>query len=274
MARSQTPFSSFRHAQPAAKTATTQYLSFFGSETVALKATDAGKPLYIHSKLLASISKPLAAAFESEFEEARKKAYVFRDVSDATLARFVQWAYTSDYPAEDAGTQEEEDVILDTEGNDTDDPYDRLFYDNSNGPFLAHIRLYIFANIYMISDLQRLAFDRATAVMKDINHLHDIDAQRHFIEALRISFTQLEIGDKLVGWLGQFAAYNVANLRGLPAFHQLLINVPTIGTTVMMSLSTAPAPWSKSDCSDDTANSSPFHGFRGSRGSRGGRGFG
>ncbi|RDW68900.1 BTB/POZ domain-containing protein [Aspergillus mulundensis] len=277
-----------------AKNASAPYSSFLGSETVSLRATEAGQPLHIHHKLLASTSKPIAAAFESGFEEGKKRVYTFQDVSEATLARFIQWAYTGHYPETIEGAQEEKDEIADGQVNQPN--IDKLFDLDRFGtkpkpnnttltPFLlkrkaeeagsfrgkrrrdsiscspptptrniqshsllTHLDLYVFARIYMIRDLRRLAFDRATAMLMEINYLTAPEWKKDFIAALRISFTQLVLDDKLAKWLAQYAAYNVTHLRVFPDFHALLKEIPEVATQMMLSLGAARPPWQKTGC--------------------------
>jgi hypothetical protein len=44
------------------------------------------------------------SAFERGFDEGDKGVYKFQDTSEGTLARFVEWSYTGDYPDIITGT--------------------------------------------------------------------------------------------------------------------------------------------------------------------------
>jgi hypothetical protein len=113
---------------------------------------------------------------------------------------------------------------------------------SENHPLLAHIRLYVFCSIYLIPNLQELAFSRITATCKDIGQPSTLDTQLGVIAGLRFAFRKLLFNDPLLDWLGQFAAYNSQQLRVQRDFHDLLQDCPNLGSRMVLSLKAAPSP--------------------------------
>ncbi|KAL2785494.1 hypothetical protein BJX66DRAFT_343005, partial [Aspergillus keveii] len=130
------------------------YINFLHSPTVSLQATEAGRPFHIHRDLLASKSKSISAAFERGFQEELKGVYTFQDTSEGTLARFIEWAYTGDYPATIVPAQRTDEPAKKEESNETDKVLTAIGAQPtatpmpSNHPLPAHMRMYIFGAIY------------------------------------------------------------------------------------------------------------------------------
>lgn len=225
---------------------------------ISLKATESGRPFHIHQSLLASKSKTIASAFEKNFSEKEKRVYTFQDTTEGTLARFIEWAYTGDYPFIIKATHTAEPRVVKLEPKEikvedgekkenTDLDVVALNSPESdltpeNHPLLSHIRLYIFSSIYMIPDLQKMAFDRVTATFSDINALTALDTQLATIAALRVAFRKLLPNDELLGWLAQYAAYNLCHLRVQRDFHDLLQEAPNLASRMMLSVNPAQSP--------------------------------
>ncbi|BCS28180.1 BTB/POZ domain-containing protein [Aspergillus puulaauensis] len=235
------------------------YFSFLNSPTVSLKAAEHGRPFQIHRDLLASKSKTIASAFDRGFGEGQKGLYTFQDTSEGTLARFIEWAYTADYPAIIKPTEADEQTTIKPESaqtngikdDSTDDPDEKTVAPTTtsgpnltqeNHPLLSHIRLYIFCSIYVIPDLQKLAFDRATTAFTELNEPTTLDTQLAVIAAMRVSFRKLLPSDQLLDWLAQYAAYNVYNLRVQRGFHDLLQESSTLSSRMVLSLRAASTP--------------------------------
>lgn len=118
-----------------------------------------GRVFRIHRKLLESKCKTVTLAFTRGFEEEQRGLYIFKDTSERTLARFIEWSYTGDYPSAisaiepaETSTKEIEKVepIIEEKNAMTATETDFTF---ENHQLLAHIHLYIFASIYLIPDL-------------------------------------------------------------------------------------------------------------------------
>ncbi|KAL4804682.1 hypothetical protein BDV18DRAFT_26775 [Aspergillus unguis] len=244
------------------------YFSFLDSPMVSLKATESGRPFHIHQALLASKSKTIAAAFERGFDEKQKGVYTFQDTSEATLSRFIQWAYTGDYPLivkrvsgkrmkrlmkgefvpiiekseEKEGNENIERIPDDPQPCLEPYPESDLTPEDINHPLLSHIRLYLFASIYMVLPLQDLCFDKVTATLGDMNCPTTLDTQLAVIAALRVAFTKLLSSDRLLDWLAQYASYSLAQLRVQRDFHDLLQEAPILASRMVLTVTAAQSP--------------------------------
>ncbi|KAL4924818.1 BTB/POZ domain-containing protein [Aspergillus undulatus] len=219
---------------------TLPYFSFLDSDIVILQATETGRPFRIHRALLASTSTTIASAFDRGFAEARRGTYIFSDTSEGTLARFIEWAYTGDYPA-----------IIKTTHNDPSEPlkfplkWSESYVTRENHPLLSHIRLYKFCDLYTIPDLQDLAYTKTTETLTEINQPTTLDTQLAVIAALRFSFRRLPPNDRFLDWLSQYASYNITHLRVQRDFHDLLSELPSLGSRMVLSMNPAKSPpWS------------------------------
>lgn len=231
-----------------AKERTLPYIDFLRSETISLKADGSEQKFQIHRKLLGVRCKNIISAFEREFDEKQKGTYTFQDTSAGTLARFIEWAYTDDYPAIINATygierkpNEAEDTktVVKDENVATPTATDLT---SENHPLLAHIRLYIFCNIYHIPDLQQLAFEKLTACFIDLEKPKSLDTQLAVVDALRVSFSRLPPQDPLLDWLAEYAAYCVDKLRLQKEFLDVLKASPTLSSRVILWLNPASSP--------------------------------
>ncbi|KAL2857223.1 hypothetical protein BJY01DRAFT_231000 [Aspergillus pseudoustus] len=199
------------------------YINFLHSPTVSLQATQSDRPFHIHRDLLASKSRTIIAAFERGFQEDLKGVYNFQDTSEGTLARFIEWAYTGDYPAVTSVL-----AALGAKPPPESTP--------ANHPLPAHMRVYIFSTIYLIPALRSLAFDRVTACITEIDKPNDLDSQLAVISALRLAFRKFLHDDPLLDWLRQYAAYSIEKLRVQRDFHDLLLESPELSSRMVLSL--------------------------------------
>ena len=196
----------------------------------------------------------MTLAFKRGFEEEQKGVYIFKDTSEGTLARFIEWAYTRDYPAVisaiepvetrepvETSTKETEntETVVKEKNTVTVAETDFTF---ENHPLLAHIHLSIFCSIYLIPDLQDLAFSKMTACFTDLEKPNDLDTQFAVISALRVSFRKLPTHDPLLDWMAQYAAYSIDKLRTQRSFHDLLKCSPILASRMVLSLNPASSP--------------------------------
>ncbi|GKZ38991.1 hypothetical protein AbraIFM66950_011620, partial [Aspergillus brasiliensis] len=112
--------------------------------------------------------------------EGQSGVYVFEDVAEGTIARFIEWAYRGDYPATISGTNIGQTPIL-LEGRETDidekpeNTTPETDSTSENHPLLVHIRLYIFSETYLVPDLQQLAYEKLTACLTDLDKPNSLD---------------------------------------------------------------------------------------------------
>lgn len=185
----------------------------------------------------------MTLAFKRGFEEKQKGVYTFKDTSEGTLARFIEWAYTGDYPAVISAIEpvetENTEAKAKEENTVTGAKTDLTF---ENHPLLTHINLYIFCSIYLVPDLQDLAFSKMTACFTDLERPNDLDTQLAVISALRVSFHLLPAHDPLLDWMAQYAAYCIDKLRIQGSFHDLLKCSPMLASRMVHSLNPASLP--------------------------------
>ncbi|KAB8213028.1 hypothetical protein BDV33DRAFT_197134 [Aspergillus novoparasiticus] len=178
---------------------------------------------HIHRRLLHSKSKPLIEALDSGLKEGQSGVYKFEEVTEGTIARFIEWAYRGDYPTTISGTNIGQTPTL-PEGIETDidkkaaNTTPETDFTSENHPLLVHIRLYIFSETYLIPDLHQLAYEKVTACLTDLDIPNSLD-------------TQLA-----------YAAYCLDKLRVQGPFHDLLREFPTLSSRMILSLGPASSP--------------------------------
>lgn len=189
----------------------------------------------------------MTLAFTRGFEEEQRGLYIFKDTSERTLARFIEWSYTGDYPSVistielmETSTKEIEKVEPITEKNAMTATETDFTFENHQ--LLAHIHLYIFASIYLIPDLQSLTFSKMTACFTDLEKPNDLDTQVAVIYTLRVSFGKLPTHDPLLDWMAQYAAYSIDKLRTQGSFHDLLESSPILASRTVLFLGPASLP--------------------------------
>lgn len=224
---------------------------FLTSETVSLGTEGSTRTFRIHKALLLSKSKAIFSAFERHFQEKENGVYIFKETTEGTVTRFIEWAYRGDYPDavykaglitnnEDSA---EEDAKADTVISDTKD---NLTTDDEH-PLLSHMQLYVFCEIYGITQLKELVFSKLTSRLTEIEKPKTLDAQLAIIAVLRICFTNVHPDNDLADWLAQYAAYCVDTLRLQMDFHDLLRQAPALASRMMNYLDQASTPpWNSS----------------------------
>lgn len=219
---------------------------------VSLQAGKSGPLFNIHGDLLGSKCKTIISAFQRGFEEAQKGVYTFQDTSAGTLGRFIEWAYTGDYPAvlsattsalsETKEAENAGDKIEEEDGGRNRIATEGIDLVAENHPLLAHIQLYIFCIIYLIPDLQQLAFEKLSTCLIDLEKPDNLSTQLAVIAALRVAFLRLPPQDPLLDWLAQYAAYCVDELRLQKDFLDLLSESPLLSSRMILSLNPGSSP--------------------------------
>lgn len=83
--------------------------SILSSEPITLLPSASDSPVYIHERLLSSVSPSLSAPYQREWKESKSRVYKFLkdddgfDVTKDLLICFVRWAYIGDYSTEIVG---------------------------------------------------------------------------------------------------------------------------------------------------------------------------
>jgi hypothetical protein len=71
----------------------------------------------------------------------------------------------------------------------------------------------VFSGIYIISDLQHLAFEKMTACFTNLEKPDKLDTQLAVIATLCITFQKIPTTDLLLDWFGQYATYSIQQFR-------------------------------------------------------------
>ncbi|KAL3471155.1 hypothetical protein BJX99DRAFT_238031 [Aspergillus californicus] len=199
------------------------YASFLQSDTVSLKSAKSERAFNMHRDLLASKSKAIISAFENGFKETETGIYEFEDVSEETLAYFIQWAYTGDYPA----------LI-----------YEPPSTDSLNNPLPPQLALYVFCNIYLVPDLKSIVFGRVVAATKLLDAPWRSCSSRILTDMLRYVFSLLLADDPVLEMLVQFAAYRIAELRQDDDFLELIRDLPAFEARLLgLLIGPKSPPW-------------------------------
>ncbi|KAL5342185.1 hypothetical protein BJX70DRAFT_338067 [Aspergillus crustosus] len=241
------------------------FMKYLESDTVCLETAGSSRHFRIHRKLLASKSKPIASAFERPFAEASSNTYVFQETLESTLGKFMEWAYTGDYPnpphvvvegqlANWTASREKWRKANKKKASETKaDPeaVNAPTINEDNDPLLVNIHVYIFATVYLIPDLQTLSMKRATSVIKSKDHSYqhaNTDMLSSLYDCLRLAFESLQDDDELRKWLTSYAAYALSFLGQQPEFQQLLQDYPVAAAHMVPLLKPAgKAPWMTDD---------------------------
>ncbi|KAL4876342.1 hypothetical protein BJY04DRAFT_200052 [Aspergillus karnatakaensis] len=270
------------------------YMKFLESDTIKLHAKDSPRTFSIHSKLVASISRPITAAFENNFSEAKNKTYIFEDTTEDTLCRFIEWAYTSFYTAppiqyhssevldgrsetaaQNSGStaesenkqqqaapcptpQEPRGFPEETPRKSTNPPPVDPTPTTANNALVAHMHVYIFASVYLVDDLQR----NAMALIADMleRQWHE-GIEHHFpsiFACFRLAFSKLHRRDKLLVYLACYAAFLLDSLKTQREFHTILYEYPLLSILMVQRLhGVRTPPWAQCAAPESQVQTAP-----------------
>ena len=169
----------------------------------------------------------------------------FKDVPEAVLISFLQWAYTGGYvdcndgrwaeaptgvicktsldevaeaelPGEESGNRGmEERATATADGLPANE--DRAH------PLLLHVRLYVFADKFLVHALQELATSKIKDQLKGLETRLDGHELEAVLDLLEYAFENAHEDDSLLDWLGAYAAWKLGELKQQPGrFARLL----------------------------------------------------
>ena len=162
------------------------------------------------------------SAASEKFKEGQDGAYQFEDVDEATLLRFVHWAYTSDYAVEN--TMADASSTLATTTSSTVAANTQVNNHLIN-PVIFHARVYIFASTYLIEDFKEVVRPKIVDNMfSDGTKVPRIHISQ-VIELLSLASDNLQSDDSLLDFLGKYAARKIVQFRSAPAFIEILPKV-------------------------------------------------
>ena len=110
--------------------------------------------------------------------------------------------------------------------------------EGGNYSLLVHVQIYVFAHVYGIESLQSLAYDRLTANIIALQP-NTLDYLTAIIRTLDTTFSSLHQDDKLLGWLGHYAAWLIEDLKSHPEFHAVL---PKLAYSIIRHMSPPKLP--------------------------------
>ena len=168
----------------------------------------------------------------------------FKDVPEAVLIGFLQWAYTGDYDDHIDGQSAEAStgIICRTSSNETareeirEEPGSRgtgeqagasadglSASDDCAHPLLLHVRLYVFAHKFLVLALQELAISKIKDQLKRLEKRlegHELEA---VLDLLEYAFENVHEDDFFLDWLGANASWKLDELKGRPGRFDALL---------------------------------------------------
>ncbi|KAL9622944.1 MAG: hypothetical protein Q9160_002662 [Pyrenula sp. 1 TL-2023] len=237
------------------------YDSFLQSDLFQLAVHGSSKRFIIHESLLEAKGGNIRT---KRFKEGYSKLYEFEDTSEDTIAQFIRWAHTGDYPAETfMGDKKTDETTTKAAGNSSLSPY-------------AH--MYIFADTYGIDELKFLAKVCLTLEIQYIDEpdagkddsegestdedeesatkesamresaMKEIATKENLIELFETCFGgNLPEGDPLLTWLGSYAAWRLRDLIFEPAFLAILPQMSSYMAESLVPAIEPPWTWEEPD---------------------------
>ena len=193
-------------------------LSVLQSDTFALAPSGSSYQLNVHKALLEQKCKTIYVAC-TKFKEKETGVYRFEDVSEGTLVRFIQWAYTADYQEELEFASRKEHLV-ETKNDQSFTPV--ALETDENHILLLHGRLYVFGDVYLVKDLKILAFKRMKAKLEKMNKPSDVKELTLVVDLFDFIFSNVHADDPLLDFLGKYAAYNIVNLKQQQYFNDVV----------------------------------------------------
>ncbi|KAL9111340.1 MAG: hypothetical protein Q9227_004217 [Pyrenula ochraceoflavens] len=185
----------------------------------------------IHKGLLENLAPTIASS--KGFKEGSENHYIFEDTAEATVSKFILWAYSNKYPRLESS-------------------------DSGDNPFIADAQLYIFAEIYLIEALKHSAMKHLTKSIELLakgGNMKNNPARPNklsapekawLIELLKLCFEgSLRDDDRLLYWLGRLTAWLVDEFRAEPAFLAILPAMSPFMLRVMRRADLS--PWNMDD---------------------------
>lgn len=214
--------------------------SFLTSQTIALEASNSSTSFHVHEHLIRSVSPVLLAAVSREWNEKSTRRYKFcEDVSEELLLHFLMWTYHDNYLYLDTSENEttfseeaiariaakvpvdgrvEEPANNDQKAEETAEGPEKLH------PLLLHIKLYIFADMYMIEPLKTLSMEKLIGELEDFGELGDGYEREAVFDALTFAFSsRVPVNDVLLHWLARYASWRLDQLKQMPSSLERLL---------------------------------------------------
>lgn len=186
-----------------------------------------------------------SGAFRHKFPEAESKRYTFTETADLTVSQFVEWAYRGDYDEPDSSAvdkclgqqhkHKQEAIEVEKTCHGIADVEGVPMYHT----LLCHLRVYVFADTYLVSGLKTLAFEKLTTALIEMGQPSTLNEQLAVVDCLKEAFSRVPARDDLLEWLSRYAAWSLGTLRQVSQFHDVLKDRPALGSCMMETLNPA-----------------------------------
>ncbi|RPA89223.1 hypothetical protein L873DRAFT_1832050 [Choiromyces venosus 120613-1] len=210
-------------------------LKFLFDRTVTLYVGPHRKRMEIHKKLLASISPELNKHVNNDMKEGIEGIIYLPDDEEEVLTLFTEWAYTGEYSYED-----DKPVVTPQESTQSkQNPWQNL---------RMHLRLYVFSDKFNISTLKKFAGSKFHENINLIAPHTDEDAVG-LVMVIKFAFDNIPDSDLTLKFLGQYASWKLALLRGREEFNQLILTQTAFVKELLVNL-TGPLPRPLPNCAE------------------------
>lgn len=202
----------------------------FRSEPWRLKSECSETPFYIHEELLRNSSPALYSVCERKWAESQERVYQFdKAVSEQTISCFLSYAYHGDYvsSSQTAGlialssielALDKRRVAKNSDSKVADSDKDEKYHPVSSHsedvhPLLLHIQLYVFADTYIIPNLQMLTRGKIRESLQKLSSLNSEGVREEVFDLLEYAFDNLREEDTLLTFLSLYASNKLDVLK-------------------------------------------------------------
>lgn len=85
-------------------------------------------------------------------------------------------------------------------------------------PLLLHIKLYVFAEMYMIEPLKTLSMEKLIDQLKEFGNLAEGHEREAVFDVLTFAFSsRVPVNDVLLHWLARYASWRLDELKQMPS---------------------------------------------------------
>lgn len=229
---------------------------FLTSQTIALKASYSNTSFHVHEDLLRSVSPVLLAAVSRGWNKKATRRYKFgEDVTEELLVHFLMWLYKGSYhylntveaikdrdtwtsglntktrkPKKEylvdegpEATSSEMLVKVPDDGQVKEPASDKQkAEETAEGPeklhpLLIHIKLYVFAHMYMIEPLKTFSMEKIITILKEFESFAGEYDQEAVFDLLTFAFSRIPENDVMLHWLARYASFQLKELKQTPS---------------------------------------------------------
>lgn len=185
----------------------------------------------MHKALLGAASPEFKNHIYNVMTEGTSGHMTLSDEREDTITRFIQWAYTGDYPSPSASisalTRPPEELTVPIQETEDTAPQssDQELEEGGDPLLMAYARLYVFAERFNIQQLKRQTFEKLTVEIVAIGVPMERESKLSMIYLISYAFANLPkclVKDRLLEYLGLYASWSLESLGMEPEFFELL----------------------------------------------------